>query len=88
MVSTSNERSLRIRTGPHDYGPREWPGVFFLFGLADGTEGSGQRKDVNSRASLPRSLCVLSASNESAQPFAHRPPQNMVRGCGAFFDTG
>ena len=28
MVSTSNERSLRIRTGPHDYGPREWC-VFF-----------------------------------------------------------
>ena len=28
MVSTSNKRSLRIRTGPHDYGPREW-GVFF-----------------------------------------------------------
>ena len=28
VVSTSNERSLRIRTGPHDYGPREWC-VFF-----------------------------------------------------------
>ena len=28
MVSTSNKRSLRIRIGPHDYGPREW-GVFF-----------------------------------------------------------
>ena len=29
MVSTSNKMSLHMRTGPHDYGPREW-GVFFL----------------------------------------------------------
>ena len=34
MVSTSNKRSLRIRTGPHDYGPREWC-VFFFFMLRD-----------------------------------------------------
>ena len=33
MVSTSNKRSLRIRTGPHDYGPREW-GFFFSIGLS------------------------------------------------------
>ena len=31
MVSTSNKRSLRIRTGPHDYGPREWCVFFFFF---------------------------------------------------------
>ena len=27
-MSISNKRSHRMRTGPHDYGPREW-GVFF-----------------------------------------------------------
>ena len=32
MVSTSNKRSLRIRTGPHDHGPREWCVFFFFHG--------------------------------------------------------
>ena len=29
-MSASNKRSLRMRTGPHDYGPREWCVFFFV----------------------------------------------------------
>ena len=45
-MSISNKRSHRMRTGPHDYGPREW-GVFFI----RHTRGDHPSHDISSTGS-------------------------------------